>query len=83
MRGGFSIFHQINGMIGFARNWVAKMEIIGEYVRYFVQQFQNLRVEGTLRVLDRLGNRLAKRLISVLSCAHFRPQTNKLYQREA
>ena len=33
------MFHQINGMIGFARNGEAQWEIIREYVREFVQQF--------------------------------------------
>ena len=33
------MFHQINGMIRFARNWKAQNEIIGEYVCEFVQQF--------------------------------------------
>jgi len=27
---GVCMFHQVNGMIGFARNWKAQREIIGE-----------------------------------------------------
>ena len=59
MRGGFGMFHQINGMIGFARNWEAQWEIIREYVREFVQQLEDVRVVGCLRVLDRFEHRLA------------------------
>ena len=59
MRGGFVMFHQINGMIGFATNWEAQWEIISEYVREFVQQLEDVRVVGCRRVLDRFGNRLA------------------------
>ena len=59
MRGGFCMFHQINGMIRFARDWEAQWEIIREYVREFVQQLEDVRVVGCVRVLDRFGNRLA------------------------
>ena len=59
MRGVFCMFHQINGMIGFARKGEAQREIIVEYVLKFVQQLENFGVGGYFRVLDRLGNRLA------------------------
>ena len=53
MRVGFCMFHQINGMIGFARNWEDQSECIGEYVREVVQQIENVVVEVCLRVIDR------------------------------
>ena len=53
------MFHQINKMIGFARNVEAQREIIGEYVREVVQQLEDVRVRGCLRVCDRLGDRFA------------------------
>ena len=59
MRGWFCMFHQINKMIGFARNVEAQREIIGEYVREVVQQLEDVRVGGCLRVCDRLGDRFA------------------------
>ena len=59
MRGGFCMFNQINGMIGFARNWEAQMEMIGEYVRKVAQQLEYVRVRVCLSVLDGLGDRFA------------------------
>ena len=35
------------------------MDIIGKYVRKAVQQLENVRMGGCIRVLDRLGNRFA------------------------
>ena len=53
------MFHQMNGMIGFSSNREAQRDIIVEYVRKFVQQVENVSVGGCLRVVYRLGNRLA------------------------
>ena len=53
------MFHQINEMIGFARNWEVQRDIIMEYARKFVKQLNDVGFGGCLRVPDRLGNRLA------------------------
>ena len=51
------MFHQVNGMIGFASNSDAQREMILEYVRKVLQQHEDVRVGGCISVLDGLGDR--------------------------